>query len=112
MYYVARKPGPVAKVDEPEREAALSSFYRQTLDWRPCDDFQCAKLTVPVDYRRPDGPRFTLPVIKAAATRPGPLGTLVAGAGGPGQSGVTAPGWRNARASPRRCTTSSGTGSA
>ncbi|MFE5564977.1 alpha/beta hydrolase [Amycolatopsis japonica] len=82
-------PAPVTKVDEPEREAALTSFYRQTLDWRPCEALQCAKLTVPVDYRRPDGPKFTLPVIKAAATRPGErIGTLVAGAGGPGQSGV------------------------
>ncbi|MGK4595938.1 alpha/beta fold hydrolase [Amycolatopsis sp. w19] len=82
-------PAPVTKVDEPEHEAALTSFHRQTLDWRPCDALQCAKLTVPVDYRRPDGPKFTLPVIKAAPTRPGErIGTLVAGAGGPGQSGV------------------------
>ncbi|MER6669734.1 alpha/beta hydrolase [Amycolatopsis japonica] len=82
-------PSAVTKVDEPEREPALTSFYRQTLDWHPCDALQCAKLTVPVDYRRPDGPKFTLPVIKAAATRPGErIGTLVAGAGGPGQSGV------------------------
>ncbi|MFD5245697.1 alpha/beta hydrolase [Amycolatopsis sp. NPDC058340] len=82
-------PAPVTEVDQPENDAALASFYRQTLDWRPCETLQCAKLTVPVDYRRPDGPKFTLPVIKAVATRPGErLGTLVAGAGGPGQSGV------------------------
>ncbi|WP_410599824.1 alpha/beta hydrolase [Amycolatopsis sp. lyj-90] len=82
-------PAPVTTVDEPEHRAALAPFYRQALDWRPCDAFQCAKLTVPMDYRRPDGPKFTLPLVKAAATRPeGRLGTLVAGAGGPGQSGV------------------------
>ncbi|WP_181770934.1 alpha/beta hydrolase [Amycolatopsis pittospori] len=82
-------PAPPTKVDEPEHDAALAPFYRQTVNWQPCEALQCAKLTVPMDYRRPDGPKFTVPLIKAAATRPGGrLGTLVAGAGGPGQSGV------------------------
>lgn len=82
-------PAPPAKVDEPEQNAVLAPFYRQSVNWQPCEALHCAKLTVPMDYRRPDGPTFTLPLIKAAATRPeGRLGTLVAGAGGPGQSGV------------------------
>ncbi|MFC7617334.1 alpha/beta hydrolase [Actinokineospora soli] len=62
-------------------------YYGQTLDWKACGDFQCATLTVPVDYAQPDGPTFALPVIKKPATGQR-IGVLVAGAGGPGQSGV------------------------
>lgn len=75
----------------PEADTRLAAFYQQTVKWEPCDKLQCAKLTVPVDYAKPeDGRTFTLPLIKAVATKPEQrIGVLVAGAGGPGQSGVS-----------------------
>jgi pimeloyl-ACP methyl ester carboxylesterase len=71
--------------------ATLAQFYAQRLDWQPCDNgFQCARLLVPFDYAHPgNGKRFSLPVIKLAATDPAArLGALVINPGGPGGSGV------------------------
>jgi pimeloyl-ACP methyl ester carboxylesterase len=70
--------------------ATLAAYYAQHLDWQPCDGgFQCADLVVPFDYARPDGRRFTLPVIKLPAADPAHrIGALVINPGGPGGSGV------------------------
>jgi pimeloyl-ACP methyl ester carboxylesterase len=70
--------------------ARLAAYYAQRLDWQPCDaGFQCAQLVVPFDYAEPDGPRFTLPVVKLPAADPSQrIGTLVINPGGPGASGV------------------------
>jgi pimeloyl-ACP methyl ester carboxylesterase len=83
-------PAPAAaSVPSPE-PATLAGYYAQQLDWQPCDGgFQCARLVVPFDYARPDGPRFTLPVIKLPAADPSRrIGALVINPGGPGESGV------------------------
>ena len=74
----------------PAEPATLAAYYDQHLNWQPCDDgFQCARLVVPFDYARPDGPRFTLPVIKLPAADPAErIGALVINPGGPGGSGV------------------------
>jgi pimeloyl-ACP methyl ester carboxylesterase len=68
----------------------LAGYYAQRLDWQPCDGgFQCADLVVPFDYARPDGPRFTLPVLELPAADPAQrIGALVVNPGGPGASGV------------------------
>ncbi|MHC5909012.1 alpha/beta hydrolase, partial [Streptomyces sp. S6] len=64
------------------------------LRWAPCDDpenpgAECAALSVPVDWARPDGPRFDLAVARRKATDPGArVGAMVFGPGGPGDSGV------------------------
>jgi pimeloyl-ACP methyl ester carboxylesterase len=76
---------------QPEPQpVTLASYYAQHLDWRPCEaGFQCAQLVVPFDYARPNGPRFTLPVIKLPAADPAQrIGALVINPGGPGASGV------------------------
>ena len=40
----------------PSGQAGLARFYDQQLDVvRPADGFQCATLTVPLDYAKPDG---------------------------------------------------------
>jgi pimeloyl-ACP methyl ester carboxylesterase len=80
----ARGPAPAT---EP---ATLAGYYAQHLNWQPCDGgFQCAQLVVPFDYAKPDGPRFTLPVIKLPAVDPSRrIGALVINPGGPGVSGV------------------------
>jgi pimeloyl-ACP methyl ester carboxylesterase len=68
----------------------LAGYYAQRLDWQPCDSgFQCARLLVPFDYGRPDGRRFSLPVIRLPAADPSRrIGALVVNPGGPGGSGV------------------------
>ncbi|GAA0405172.1 alpha/beta hydrolase [Streptomyces luteireticuli] len=66
-----------------------------TLKWRPCvqekgpSGQECAELTVPVDYRQPDGERTTLAVSRIRSERPeARRGTLLVVPGGPGGSGV------------------------
>jgi pimeloyl-ACP methyl ester carboxylesterase len=81
--------GPPAPAPSAE-PATLAAYYAQRLDWQPCDGgFQCAELVVPFDYAKPDGPRFTLPVVKLPAADPAHrIGALVVNPGGPGGSGV------------------------
>jgi pimeloyl-ACP methyl ester carboxylesterase len=69
----------------------IAGYDAQKLTWRPCNDgFQCARLLVPFDYQRPGWRRFSLPVIKLAATDPARrIGSLVINPGGPGVSGVS-----------------------
>ncbi|MCD2188608.1 alpha/beta hydrolase [Actinomycetospora soli] len=58
------------------------------LDWRPCGTFQCATLTVPVDYRRPTGPTLALDVTRLPALDPATrIGTVAVNYGGPGTPG-------------------------
>ncbi|NNG38006.1 alpha/beta fold hydrolase [Flexivirga sp. ID2601S] len=66
--------------------ASLAKFYGQKLDWKDCGPVECAKLTVPVDYSKPDGATIQLAVdrVKATGKR---KGALVVNPGGPGASG-------------------------
>ena len=70
--------------------STLAGYYAQRLDWQPCDNgFECARLLVPFDYGRPDGRRFSLPVVKLPASGPSRrIGAMVINPGGPGGSGV------------------------
>jgi pimeloyl-ACP methyl ester carboxylesterase len=69
----------------------IAGYDAQKLNWRSCDSgFQCARLVVPFDYRRPAWRRFSLPVIKLPASNPARrVGSLVINPGGPGGSGVS-----------------------
>ena len=84
--------------------STLAAYYAQHLNWQACDGgFECAQLVVPFDYAKPDGPRFTLPVVELPAADPAHrVGTLVINPGGPGGpvcSTRSAPAW----SSPPRC---------
>jgi pimeloyl-ACP methyl ester carboxylesterase len=70
--------------------AAAPAAGADELDWEPCGGrFQCADLEVPLDYSRPWWRSIEIPVIKLPATDPQRrIGTIVGGAGGPGQSGI------------------------
>ena len=70
--------------------ADVGGYDHQVLDWRPCSGgFRCARLLVPVDYTRPAGRRFSLPLVRLPATDPGHrIGAIVLNPGGPGGSGV------------------------
>lgn len=80
---IAEPPGPPP--------TTLAGYYAQKLRWQACNKgFQCARLLVPFDYRRPAWRRFSLPVIRLAATHPAQrIGALVVNPGGPGGSGIS-----------------------
>ncbi len=82
--------GGAASSAPPPAPTTLAGYDAQPLDWTSCDSgFECAHLLVPFNYGQPDGRRFTLPVIKLAATDPSRrIGALVVNPGGPGGSGV------------------------
>jgi pimeloyl-ACP methyl ester carboxylesterase len=69
----------------------LAGYYAQKLQWQTCDKvFQCSRLLVPFNYRRPAWRRFSLPVIRLRATGPARrIGSLVVNPGGPGGSGIS-----------------------
>jgi len=73
----------------PPGSEPLAKFYEQALSWKRCGLGQCATLTVPLDYARPDGETIGISVLRMRATRPKQrLGSLVVNPGGPGASGV------------------------
>jgi pimeloyl-ACP methyl ester carboxylesterase len=69
--------------------AALARFYAQKLGWSDCDDGnECARLSVPLDYRTPSGPTIQIHVLKVPASGT-PIGSLVVNPGGPGARGTS-----------------------
>jgi pimeloyl-ACP methyl ester carboxylesterase len=68
---------------------SLKKFQSQTLKWSSCGDFECTKLTVPLDYNDLDGRTITLSVARNQANdQDRRIGSLVLNPGGPGGSGV------------------------
>jgi pimeloyl-ACP methyl ester carboxylesterase len=72
---------------------ALARFYSQHLDWSACADSdeegdRCARLTVPLDYRRPAGGTIQLALLKVPAAGSS-IGSLVVNPGGPGAPGTS-----------------------
>jgi pimeloyl-ACP methyl ester carboxylesterase len=67
----------------------LERYYTQRLDWRACGPNECAFLSVPLDYRNPEGTTARLALLRRRATRPEQrIGSLVVNPGGPGGSGI------------------------
>lgn len=81
---------PAPGADEPP-SAALAPYYSQELDWQRCREaFECATLTVPLDYRDPDGDTLGIALLRRPADEPGQrIGSLVVNPGGPGAPGTT-----------------------
>ncbi|MDT0341868.1 alpha/beta hydrolase [Streptomyces litchfieldiae] len=75
-----------------EIPAELQPYYDQELTWGPCEasGFQCATLTVPLDYENVDPAQdIQLTVTRASATSPDQrIGGLLMNPGGPGASAV------------------------
>lgn len=80
-------PAPAPVLAAPPAPAAAPGIA-----WQPCAEdrtAECGTLSLPVDWDRPDGDRFTLHLARRAATDPAArIGSLVFGPGGPGDSGV------------------------
>ncbi|MGW5317658.1 alpha/beta hydrolase [Nocardia thailandica] len=90
----------------------LARFYEQRVDWGSCESFggpddrlppntQCARIEVPVDYARPDGPTARIALSRARATGP-KIGSLLMNPGGPGVSGLSMTGVGNRTALAQR----------
>jgi pimeloyl-ACP methyl ester carboxylesterase len=79
--------GPSAAAEPP---AQLRRFYEQKVSWRGCGDgFECAKVSVPLDYAQPAQEAIKLSVIRRpAGDRSERIGSLLLNPGGPGASGV------------------------
>ncbi len=77
-----------APADDPARDPALARFYDQRATWKGCGSgFDCATVTVPVDWANPGGASIGLAVkrLPAAGTK---VGSLLINPGGPGVSGL------------------------
>ncbi|MGC9669568.1 alpha/beta hydrolase [Planosporangium sp. 12N6] len=67
-----------------------------TADWKPCTDLppqapavDCATVTVPIDWSKPDGPTIGIALARQRATDPtARIGSVLVDPGGPGGSGV------------------------
>jgi pimeloyl-ACP methyl ester carboxylesterase len=83
--------------------AGLDKYYTQRLSWGACapyattsderqpyasSDVSCARLTVPMDYSKPDGKTITLGVLRKQATGQ-KQGSVIFNPGGPGASGMS-----------------------
>lgn len=67
--------------------AGLEEFYSQEVVWEPCEnEFQCAQVTVPMDYDDPDGGTIQIAALRASSTGQ-KQGSLLVNPGGPGASG-------------------------
>ena len=72
----------------PVATGKLASFYNQSLKWTSCKDgFDCATLTVPLDYSNPMADSITLNIVRHKALKAS-RGALVVNPGGPGGSGI------------------------
>lgn len=70
----------------PTPPAGLEAFYTQKVTWQKChEDFECAKVTVPLDYSKPEGTTITVALERKVAAHP--IGSLLINPGGPGSSG-------------------------
>ena len=76
--------------------ADLSELAVPAIDWQPCvaDDgsndplYECAQMTVPLDYDRPYGRTIEIAVARLPASGSDKIGSILLNPGGPGGSGV------------------------
>jgi pimeloyl-ACP methyl ester carboxylesterase len=86
--FVTAGPASAQPAQAADATPGMSAYYGQRLAWTPCKDgFQCAKLKVPLDYRKPAGRKIEIAMIKLPA-KGKRIGSVVINFGGPGGSGV------------------------
>jgi pimeloyl-ACP methyl ester carboxylesterase len=74
---------------QPNYPKTLSGYYAQEIDWRNCrQDFKCATLAVPIDYKNLAAGTFEIALLKYEARTSKKIGSLIVNPGGPGGSGV------------------------
>ena len=84
------RPTAAAPAETPPEGAptGLEKFYAQELTWEKCSGGECATLTVPMDYEKPDGQTLEIAVLRVRATSRDVRGSIIVNPGGPGGSGV------------------------
>ena len=74
---------------QPDYPKTLAGYYAQEIDWKSCrQDFKCATLAVPIDYKKLSTGTFEIALLKYEARTSKKLGSLIVNPGGPGGSGV------------------------
>jgi pimeloyl-ACP methyl ester carboxylesterase len=74
---------------KPDYPKTLSGYYSQEINWQNCrQDFNCATLAVPIDYKNLATGTFEIALLKYEARTSKKLGSLIVNPGGPGGSGV------------------------
>ena len=74
---------------QPDYPKTLAGYYAQEIDWKSCNqDFLCATLAVPIDYKKLSTGTFEIALLKYEARTGKKLGSLIVNPGGPGGSGV------------------------
>ncbi|MEV4804024.1 alpha/beta hydrolase [Nonomuraea sp. NPDC049421] len=78
--------------------ADIDRFYEQKPSFTPCDPelppgvpavkAECARLKVPLDYRKPQGEQAEIALLRVPAHGRNPIGSLVLNPGGPGFPGT------------------------
>ncbi|MFD3707157.1 alpha/beta hydrolase [Nocardia sp. NPDC058658] len=87
------------RAELPPPPPGLNTFYDQQISWGSCEGFgsqedrlppktECARITVPIDYARPDGPTAQIALSRIPATGR-KVGSLLMNPGGPGVSGLS-----------------------
>jgi len=77
-------------VPDPAADPTFATVYAQRVSWSNCETtFECAKVTVPIDWAAPTGPSLQLALMRLPATDPAHrIGSLLINPGGPGASGL------------------------
>jgi pimeloyl-ACP methyl ester carboxylesterase len=81
---------PAAAAPSSSAPAAPATPLGAPAQFVPCDGtFECAQITVPVDYAAPTGPTITVGIVRQpAADQANKVGVLLVNPGGPGGSGI------------------------
>lgn len=87
---VAPDVDPGEAADEPADTdvSQTGGFVPAELEWSDCEAFECATLTVPLDYGDPAGEQIEIAMTRAPASGDDRIGSVVLNPGGPGGSGV------------------------
>lgn len=67
----------------------LEAYYSQDLTWKDCDEHECAKLKVPLDYAKPEARWIEIALLRVPAPDDRRIGSLVVNPGGPGAPGTS-----------------------
>lgn len=82
-------PSPSASLAMPSAPAGAEKVYGQQLQWKSCEQGECAEMAVPLDWSQPDGETINVAVNRMKASSSSRrIGSIVVNPGGPGGSGV------------------------
>lgn len=85
----AAEPPPEETVDDPPlANDETGGFVPDPPDWSDCGGFECATISVPLDYGDVEGEQIDIALTRSPATGGDPIGSVLLNPGGPGGSGI------------------------